>query len=284
MRARLFGNTSHDVPVIGQGTWNFPTRGARIEEAKAALHAGIELGMTHIDTAEMYGDGRSEEIVGEAIADLQREQLYIVSKVLPSNASYAGTLRACETSLRRLRTEYLDCYLLHWRGNAPLSETMRALEKLVDDGKIRSLGVSNFDIDDLDEARAALTKHRITCNQVLYHLGERGIERKLIPYCVRNGIAVVGYSPLGSGQLSLEKSKRGGVLAEIAERRGLHSPQIALAFLVRLEGTFVIPKAANVEHARENAAAADIVLNDEEIAKIDHAFPLPARDGPLAIL
>jgi diketogulonate reductase-like aldo/keto reductase len=284
MRAHLFGNTPRDVPVIGQGTWNFPTRGARVDEAKAALRAGIELGMTHIDTAEMYGDGRSEEIVGEAIADLPRERLFIVSKVLPSNARYAGTLRACEASLRRLRTEYLDCYLLHWRGAAPLSETMRALEKLVDDGKIRSLGVSNFDCEDLDEAHAALTKHRIACNQVLYHLGERGVERRLIPYCARNGIAVVGYSPLGSGEFPSEKSKRGRVLAEIAEQRGLRSPQVALAFLARLNGTFVIPKAASVEHVRENAVAADIVLSDEEVAKIDHAFPLPAKDGPLAVL
>ena len=284
MRTRLFGNASRSVPVIGQGTWNFPTRGARVDDAKAALRAGIELGMTHIDTAEMYGDGRSEEIIGEAIADLPRERLFIVSKVLPSNASYAGTLRACEASLRRLRTEYLDCYLLHWRGNAPLSETMRALEKLVDDGKIRSLGVSNFDIDDLDEARAALTKHRIACNQVLYHLGERGIERKLIPYCVRNGIAVVGYSPLGSGEFPSEQSKRGRVLAEIAEQRGLRSQQVALAFLARLEGTFVIPKAANVEHARENAAAGDIVLSDEEVVAVEGAFPLPDKDVPLAVL
>jgi diketogulonate reductase-like aldo/keto reductase len=257
MRLRLFGNTSLDVPVIGQGTWNFHTRGASVEEAKAALRVGIELGMTHIDTAEMYGNGRSEEIVGEAIADLPRERLFIVSKVLPS---------------------------MHWRAGTPLSETMRALEKLIDDGKIRSLGVSNFDIEDIDEARAALTNHRIACNQVLYHLGERGIERKLIPYCARNGIAVVGYSPLGSGEFPSEKSKRGGVLAEIAEQRGVRCAHIALAFLVRLEGTFVIPKAANVEHARENAAAADIALSDEEVAKIDHAFPLPAQDGPLAIL
>lgn len=284
MRARLFGNTFRDVPVIGQGTWNFPTRGTRVEEAKAALRAGIELGMTHIDTAEMYGDGRSEEIVGEAIADLPRERLFIVSKVLPSNARYTAVLRACEASLRRLRTEYLDCYLLHWRGAAPLSETMRALEKLVDDGKIQSLGVSNFDIGDLDEARAALTKHRIACNQVLYHLGERGVERKLIPYCVRNGIAVVGYSPLGSGAFPTEKSKRGRVLAEIAERRGLRPAQVALAFLAGLEGTFVIPKAATLEHARENAEAGDIVLSDEEIAGIACAFPAPDEDKPLAVL
>jgi diketogulonate reductase-like aldo/keto reductase len=284
MRTRLFGTTSRGVPVIGQGTWNFPTRGAGVETAKSALRAGIELGMTHIDTAEMYGDGRSEEIVGEAIADMPRERLFIASKVLPSNASYAGTVRACEASLRRLRTEYLDCYLLHWRGNTPLSETMRALEKLVDDGKIRSLGVSNFDSEDLDEARAALTKHRIACNQVLYHLGERGVERKLIPYCAQNEIAVVGYSPLGSGAFPSEKSKRGQVLAEIAEQRGLRSAQVALAFLARLEGTFVIPKAATVEHARENAAAADIALSDEEIASIDRVFLLPARDAPLAVL
>jgi diketogulonate reductase-like aldo/keto reductase len=186
--------------------------------------------------------------------------------------------------LRRLGTDYLDCYLLHWRGRAPLSETMRALEKLVDDGKIRSLGVSNFDVEDLDEARAALTKHHIACNQVFYHLGERGIERRLIPYCVESEIAVVGYSPLGSGEFPSGNAKRGRVLAEIAGKRGLSAQQIALAFLVRLHGTFVIPKAANEEHVRENAAAGDIVLSDEEIADIEQAFPLPKHDGPLATL
>jgi len=177
--ARRFGPLDRAVPIVGQGTWNVPLRGARADEAKRALRRGIELGMVHVDTAEMYGDGGAERLVGEAIRGLPREQLFLVSKVLPSNASYEGTLRACEASLRRLGSEYLDCYLLHWRGGVPLGETMRALETLVRQGKIRALGVSNFEVDDLEEARAALEREPIACNQVLYHLGERTVERAL---------------------------------------------------------------------------------------------------------
>jgi diketogulonate reductase-like aldo/keto reductase len=284
MRMRKFGSAGPAVALIGQGTWNFPTRGVAVEAAKDALRAGIALGMTHIDTAEMYGDGRSEEIVGEAIRALPRERLFLVSKVLPSNASYAGTLRACEASLRRLGTEYLDCYLLHWRGHIPLAETMRALEQLVDEGKIRALGVSNFDVEDLVDARSVLIKHRIVCNQIFHALHERGIERRLLPYCRENEIAVVGYSPLGSGHFPSERSARGRVLEDLALRRGVTRQQIALAFLTRSEGTFVIPKAMDITHVRENAQAGDIVLSDEEIASIDRAFPVPEHDAPLAVI
>ena len=168
-----FGATGRDVPIVGQGTWNVPTSGARADEAKRALRRGIELGMVHVDSAEMYGDGAAERLAGEAIAGLPREQLFLVSKVLPSNATYDGTIRACEASLKRMRVDYLDCYLLHWRGSVPLGETMRALEKLVRDGKTRALGVSNFDVADLEEARTALESEPIACNQILYHLGER---------------------------------------------------------------------------------------------------------------
>jgi aryl-alcohol dehydrogenase-like predicted oxidoreductase len=179
---RPFGPLERSVPIIGQGTWNVPVRGARADEAKHALRRGVELGMTHIDTAEMYGDGASERLIGAAIADLPREELFLVSKVLPSNATFAGTIRACEASLGRLRTDYLDCYLLHWRGSVPLRETMRAMEQLVRDGKIRSLGVSNFDVSDMQEAAAALEREPLACNQVLYHLGERSVETHEIPY------------------------------------------------------------------------------------------------------
>jgi diketogulonate reductase-like aldo/keto reductase len=177
MIARPFGSGFPEVPIIGQGTWNVALRGSARDEAIRSLHAGIELGMVHIDTAEMYGDGGAETLVGEAIAGLPRERLFLVSKVLPSNASFNGTIKACHASLKRMRVDYLDCYLLHWRGSVPLSETMRALEKLVADGAIRSLGVSNFEVDDLREAQAVLKRERIACNQVLYHLGERTIER-----------------------------------------------------------------------------------------------------------
>jgi diketogulonate reductase-like aldo/keto reductase len=280
---RRFGPLGREVPLIGQGTWNFPTRGARVAQAIAALRAGIEAGLTHIDTAEMYGDGRSEEIVGEAIKGLPRDNLFIVSKVLPSHASYDATLRACEHSLARLGTDYLDLYLLHWRGRYALGETMRALEALVDAGKIRALGVSNFDVEDLEEARAALRTHPLACNQVMYHLAERGIERRVLPFCEKHHIAVVGYSPLGAGDFPSPTSARGRLLAEIAQHYAATPAQVALAFLVRLEGTFTIPKAATVEHVRENAPAGELRLRDEDIAAIDAAFPKPARDGPLAV-
>jgi diketogulonate reductase-like aldo/keto reductase len=284
MRMRKFGSTGLAVSIVGQGTWNLPTRGSAVEEAKVALRAGIACGMMHIDTAEMYGDGCSEEIVGAVIRDLPRERLFLVSKVLPSNASYVGTLRACEASLRRLGTEYLDCYLLHWRGGVPLAETMRALEQLIDAGKIRTLGVSNFDVADLADARSVLTKHRIVCNQVFYALNTRGIERHLLPYCRENEIAVVGYSPLGSGKFPSERSARGRVLEDLALRRGVTRQQIALAFLTRCEGTFVIPKAMHITHVRDNAQAGDLVLTDEEITSIDRTFPVPEHDAPLAVI
>jgi len=194
MKTREFGVTGRRVPVIGQGTWNFPATKSEIESARKALRTGVEHGMTHIDTAEMYGNGASEEIIGNAIYDLPRRNLFIVSKVLPSNASKKGTIAACERSLKRLGTDYLDCYLLHWRGSFPLSETIEALEKLIDDGKILSLGVSNFDVDDLQEALKFASKP-LACNQILYNLHTRGPERNIIPFCEQRKIAVVGYTP-----------------------------------------------------------------------------------------
>src|SRR5215208_3682621 len=181
------------------GTWMIEGRSRDAERrAIEALHLGLDLGMNHIDTAEMYGNGRVEELVAEAIND-RREEVFLASKVLPSNASYKGTLRACRQSLKRLKTEWLDLYLLHWPSSYPIRETMRAMEKLVDDGGIRFIGVSNFDVDQLHAAEKALSKHRLACNQVLYHLGYRGIERHILPYCAKRGIAVVGYSPFGHG-------------------------------------------------------------------------------------
>jgi len=284
VKSRTFGATGRSVPTIGQGTWNFPERGRAVDEAKAALRAGIELGLTHIDTAEMYGNGRAEEVIGEAIRGLPRAALFIVSKVLPSNATYEGVLRACESSLRRLATDYLDGFLLHWRGAHELGETMRALERLVDDGKIRSLGVSNFDVADLEEARSYLRSHAIACNQVLYHLRERSPERHVLPYCREHRIALVGYSPFGSGDFPSPRSKGGRVLAEVAQRRGASVHALTLAFLTRLDATFVIPKAANVAHVADNASAWKVELDERDIAEIDAAFPVPDSDGPLATL
>jgi diketogulonate reductase-like aldo/keto reductase len=281
MIERAFGSGGRNVPIVGQGTWNVPLRAGR-DAAIRALRAGIDAGMVHIDTAEMYGDGGAETFVGDAIADLPREALFLVSKVLPSNASYAGTIAACERSLRRLRTDYLDCYLLHWRGGTPLAETMRAMETLAAEGKIRTLGVSNFDVADLQEAQAALTRERIACNQVLYHLGERTVEAHELPYCREHGIALVAYTPFGRGDWSDANGARD--LAAIATAHGVTAHAVILAFLTRTDGTFAIPKAASVEHVRANAAGGELRLNSDEIATIERAFPLRARRGGLPTL
>src|SRR5664279_5195460 len=196
MTQRPFGWTGVPVPVIGQGTWKIEGSADAGQRSIDALRAGIDLGLTHIDTAEMYGEGRAEEITGKAIAG-RRDEVFLVSKVLPSNASYEGTLQACERSLRRLGTDRLDLYLLHWESSYPIAETMRAMERLIDDGLIRFAGVSNFDVEQVRAAQSALRHHKLASNQVLYHLGERGIERKLIPYCREQGIAVVAYTPFG---------------------------------------------------------------------------------------
>jgi diketogulonate reductase-like aldo/keto reductase len=248
--------------------------GASAARAVNALRVGIELGMTHIDTAEMYGDGRAEEIVGEAIAGLPRDSVFIVSKVLPQHASYEGTIKACEGSLRRLGLDFLDVYLLHWRGSYPLEQTMSALEHLVDAGKIRALGVSNFDVDDLKEAQAALTRHPIACNQVLYHLQERAVERRVLPYCQAHDIALVAYSPFGHGEFPSGRSRDGQALQAIAQHHGATPRQVALAFLTRLEGTFAIPKAESETHVRENAAAGDLHLTPGDAEALEAAFPI----------
>lgn len=282
MIARAFGPTGRDVSVIGQGTWNVLVRGAGADEAKRALRRGVELGMMHVDTAEMYGDGDSERLVGEAIRGLPREQLFVVSKVLPSHASYDGTLRACDATLERMQLDYLDCYLLHWRGNVPLAETMRALEKLVDDGKIRALGVSNFDVADLEEARAALDHVPLACNQVLYHLNERTVEEHELPYCREHGIAVVAYTPFGRGDWA--DGRGAHVVGDIARERGVTPHQAILAFLTRDPSVFAIPKASTLAHVEENAGAGDLRLDDDEVARIDAAFPARKRRGGIPTL
>ena len=272
-----------EIPLIGQGTWEIDGSHAQEQRAIEALRAGLDLGMTHIDTAEMYGSGRAEELTAEAIAG-RRDQLFLVSKVLPGNAGYDGTLRACERSLKRLGTGRLDLYLLHWESSYPIGETMRAMEKLIDDGRIRFTGVSNFDVPQVKAAQHALRNHRLAANQVLYHLKERGIERKLIPYCQEHQIAIVGYTPFGRRTFPRPDSAGGKLLAGIAERTGRTIRQVILNFLTRLPGTFTIPKAADPEHTRENAGGAGWNLSAEEIAAIDRAFPAPSRDTPLAML
>jgi diketogulonate reductase-like aldo/keto reductase len=252
-------------------------------EAIAALREGLDRGLTHVDTAELYGDGAVESLVGEAI-ESRRDEVFLVSKVSPDHATYEGTLRACEKSLRRLRTDRLDCYLLHWPGPHPLAETIRAFDALVRSGKIRSWGVSNFDVGELDEALALAGPGRIACDQVLYHLDERSVERAVLPRCARHGVALVAYSPFGAGQFPSASSARGRVLAQIARERGATPHQVALAFLVRDEGVFAIPKAARVAHVVDVAAAGDLVLTDEEVRRLDAAFPLPRTAGPLPVI
>lgn len=280
MKQRAFGAAGVDVSVIGQGTWDIPENGARLTEQKRALLRGVELGMTHVDTAEMYGSGRVEEILGETLRGV-RSRLFLASKVIPKNATYQGTIAACERSCARMQTDHLDLFMLHWPGRHPIGDTMRALEELVRQGKTRFVGVSNFDLDELIEARSHLHDAPMACNQVLYHLNERGIEHRLIPYCKQNGIAIVAYTPFGRG-----KYKRHGdvsVLERIAAKRGATVQQVILAFLTRDPIVFAIPKAARVEHVESNAAAADVRLDDDDVAAIDTAYPR-GEDGPLATL
>ena len=274
MRTRRFGPLGVDVPVIGQGTWNLERASERA--AVATLVAGLDAGLTHIDTAELYGSGRVEQIVAKAIRG-RREDVFLVSKVLPSNASYDGTIAACERSLARLGTDYLDVYLLHWTGHFPLSETIRAFEDLRSAGRIRAFGVSNFDIHELDEALALAGEGQIACNQVLYHLKERSIEHRVIPWCMQHEVAIVAYSPFGSGDFPLPPTRAGRVLAEVAAGRRASAYQVALACLIQRGHAFVIPKAASVEHALENAAAAALELDESELGALDEVFPARPR-------
>lgn len=258
-------------------------RGRAGERAAAALGLGIDLGLTHIDTAEMYGEGAVERLVGGVIAGC-RGQVFLATKVLPQHASFPGAVRACEASLARLGVDFVDLYMLHWPGRHPIAETMAALEHLVDAGRVQHIGVSNFDVAELREAQRALGKHPIVANQVLYHLGDRGVENQLLPYCVREGITVVAYSPFGSGEFPSPGSAGGRVLAGIADRREVTPHQVALAFLTRHPSVVAIPRATSTGHVRQNAAAADLRLTTAEIAAIDRAFPCPPEGTALGMI
>jgi diketogulonate reductase-like aldo/keto reductase len=279
LRTQKFGNSGPDVSVIGQGTW-YLDHGDR-KSAVAALRRGIETGMTHIDTAEMYGD--AELVIADAIAG-KRDELFLVSKVLPSNASRRGTITACERSLKRLKTDYLDCYLLHWRGSFPLQDTVAAFDELIAAGKIRSWGVSNFDTDDLNELLAVAGKGKIACNQVLYHLQERAIEHAVIPWCEKHGVAVVAYSPFGHNEFPSPRSTGGEVLQAIADAHQATTRQVALGFLTRTPSVFAIPKASSAEHAADNAAAGRLSLSESELAALDKAFPRGPKPRGLPML
>src|SRR3954453_3239177 len=279
MKQHPFGSRGPQVSVIGQGTWYIDS-GDRAT-AIAALRRGVDLGMTHIDTAEMYGD--AEPGVDEAIAG-RRDEVFLVSKVLPSHASRRGTITACDRSLKRLKTDRLHCYLVHWRGSVPLAETVAAFDELVRAGKIRSWGVSNFDVDDLEEMLDVAGEGNIACNQVLYHLQERAIEHAVIPWCEQHGVAVVAYSPFGHNDFPSPRSKPGAVLQAMAQRDRAPPRQVALAFLPRRQSLLAIPKAATPDHVAENAAAGDLTLSDNEIAALDQAFPRGPRQRGLPML
>ncbi len=281
MERRRLGPTGRMVPVIGQGTWYNDDEDRRA--AVAALRLGLDLGMTHIDTAEMYGDGAAEEWVGEAIAG-RRDEVFLVSKVLPQNASRRGTVAACEASLARLHTDRLDCYLLHWRGPHPLAETVAGFEELRRAGKVLAWGVSNFDVPDLEEAAGLAGAGGPVCDQVLYHLRERAIEHAVLPWCEEHGQAVVAYSPFGHGDFPGPRTQAGRVLREIADAHGATPRQVALRFLLRRPSVFAIPKASTAEHVAENAAAGDLRLTEDELARIDAAFPVGPRPTELPVL
>ena len=266
-----------EVPVLGQGTWRLGEGHRTRGEEADALRLGIDLGMTLIDTAEMYGEGGSEQVVGEAIRG-RRDQVTLVTKIYPHNATRTGTQAACDRSLQRLRVDCIDIYLLHWMGNAPFTETINGFEKLRKAGKIHAWGVSNVDTPDMVEldsvSRACVT------NQVLYNPEHRGIEHDLIPWCERHAMPIMAYSPVGqAGRLLRSRAMR-----EVAERQGMTPAQIAIAWSLRRPGVISIPKAADLSHVRENAAAASIVLTDADLRTIDEAYPPPGRKYPLAML
>jgi len=266
------------VPAFGQGTWHMGEDRRGSPDEAAALELGIELGMTLIDTAEMYGSGRAEEIVAEAAAG-QRDKLFIVSKVLPYNASRKGAIEACERSLKRLKTDRIDLYLLHWRGSVPLAETLDAFMRLQRDGKIRHHGVSNFDLDDMQEWVGLAGGETVAANQILYNLQRRGPEWELIPWCRERRIAIMAYTPLGQGRMLQHKA-----LGEIAARHKATPAQVALAWLLRQDGMMVIPKASRKEHVRDNRDALDLRLTSDDIAALDRAFPPPKGATALGML
>jgi len=270
----LSGNV---VPVLGQGTWGMAEDAHSRAEEMAALRLGLDLGMTLIDTAEMYGDGRTEELVGEALAG-RRQEVFLVSKVLPSNATRRGTIAACERSLRRLRTDRLDLYLLHWRGSTPLAETLDAFATLQQAGKIRSWGVSNFDVSDMEELLAA-DGDQVAANQVLYNLTRRGIEYDLLPRCQERHIPIMAYSPIEQGRMLNHP-----LLRSVAAQHGATPAQVALAWVLRHQGVMAIPKAGTPEHVRENRGAVNVRLTREDLAEFDRAFPPPRAKQPLEML
>ena len=269
------------IPVLGQGTWRMGEERKRRKGEIAALRLGLDLGMRLIDTAEMYGEGGAEEVVGEAIEDRPRSEVFLVSKVYPHNATRRGAVEACARSVKRLKVEYIDLYLLHWRGDVPLQETLEAFQFLKDNGTIRDYGVSNFDVDDMEEAYALTRGDEIATNQVLYNLANRGIEWNLLPWCRERRIPIMAYSPLGSSATEQKRMLGHANIKKVAARHNATPAQIALAWLLRQPDLVVIPKASKPEHIRDNHAALDIELTGQDLKELDQAFPPPNRKIPL---
>jgi len=266
------------IPVLGQGTWGMAEGKHTREQELQALRLGLDLGMTLIDTAEMYANGGAEKLVGEAIAD-RRDQVFLVSKVLPHNASRSGTLNACERSLRRLRTDHIDLYLLHWRGQIPLEQALSAFEALLRNGKIRYWGVSNFDLSDMKEVESLTRGEAVATDQVLYNLQRRGIEYDLLPWCRQRQIPVMAYSPIEQGRMLNHATLRA-----IAESHGATPAQVALAWVLRQEKVVAIPRAGVPEHIRQNRGALDLQLTSQDLAELDRDFPPPLEPQPLEMI
>ena len=266
------------VPALGQGTWNMGEHAARAKDEIASLKAGLDLGMTLLDTAEMYANGGSEEIVGKVIEG-RRDEVFLVSKVYPYNASRKGTIEACERSLKRMKTDRIDLYLLHWRGEYPLAETVAAFESLKAAGKIGAWGVSNFDVDDMEELLAVPNGGNVAANQVLYNLVRRGVEYDVLPWCQERNIPIMAYSPIEQGRLLHHPD-----LIHIAKTYQARPAQVALAFLLERDGVIAIPKSSNAQRVEENRGAVSLDISDEDWAALDAAFPPPSRKKPLEML
>lgn len=270
--------SKRQIPVLGMGTWKMGESRSSFQREVEALRYGMDLGLSLIDTAEMYGEGEAEEVVAQAIGD-RRSEVFLVSKVYPHNASKQGAIAACERSLKRLNTDYIDLYLLHWRGSVPLSKTLEAFQTLKSAGKIRDYGVSNFDVEDMEAAVHLNGGDAIATNQVLYNLTRRGIELNLLPWCQAQGIPLMAYSPIEQGRLLNNKA-----LQAIAQTREVTPAQIAIAWLLHQDNVIVIPKSSRIEHIEQNYAALNLTLNAEELTTLETAFPVPTQTMPLAML
>jgi len=266
------------IPVLGMGTWRMGESARNSQAEVKALRHGLDLGLSLIDTAEMYGEGGAEEVIAESIANC-RSKVFLVSKVYPYNASNKGAIAACERSLKRLQTDYLDLYLLHWRGSVPLAETLDAFQTLQQTGKIRSYGVSNFDLEDMEELAHLPVGNGVVTNQVLYNLTRRGIELNLLPWCHQQKIPIMAYSPIEQGRLLHHPA-----LTTIAQNRGVTAAQVAIAWLLHQKNVIVIPKSSRIEHVDQNFAALDLSLNESELTTLNQAFPPPTKPVPLAML